>query len=665
MADGTACPEDENSTDCLLRELLRITKDKDEEFNWDPLTFAFLVPIGLVAALFAALTIIQAIISAGSGRRRCNKVAIGRWSELTTRKWSWDDLMFLSTAKTPLLRCNSILSLLNNDENGQQRPGTSAAENSSSGTSAATWLKFLQEIGLEDLILSSKDEYRIIAKTAADYLPSDSLAVPAYGEVGFMVAMAAAAGAYSWNFNSQSPYPVIVGEDFQFDFRQHPTLGTVGVFSRYLPKAENNLPCSRKDLAKAIQHARGEIDIATLLPLDELVREQLSLEEGPISMNIIELPSFKDLLRGTHRIDKCKNKKDPVSMCKLPSYFERSDEHLLWLFIADTPEHPPAIFPSELIHVPNLLSILALNSNFWTTERKASIDLDFTAKTEVAILPDDLSWENSFQANRVLPADRKIFGYKDIYQGCFKLLYEPQAFQAWFDSQERSKKQVFRQGVVAQLQQIDIWLRRQNEQEIRCSIVCLHRITNALAKAEKAITNDSFGASISADQADAQPTSSGDSHRKDMNNCHANAKKEYFEILVNRHAKTLTTLRNLVDECLPKEDRTKIVTRHKEETVKNFMRHREILQALVGISPSLFSSLLNFGQIVLLLQNLGKLIEGWKNTEEGEQWERSHEEIIKDVVIWRCILIALLFWTAPDDSKVLSSGLWEHVIPII
>ncbi len=661
MADGTACPEDENSTDCLLRELLRITKDKDEEFNWDPLTFAFLVPIGLVAALFAALTIIQAIISAGSGRRRCNKVAIGRWSELTTRKWSWDDLMFLSTAKTPLLRCNSILSLLNNDENGQQRPGTSAADNSSSGTSAATWLKFLQEIGLEDLILSSKDEYRIIAKTAADYLPSDSLAVPAYGEVGFIVAMAAAAGAYSWSFNSQSPYPVIVGENFQFDFRQHQTLGTVGVFSRYVPKVENHSPRSREDLAKAIQHARGEIDIATLLPLDEL-----SLKKGPISMNIIELPSFKELLRGTHRVDKCKNKREHVSMCRVPWWFDRSDEHLLWLFIADTPKHLPAIFPSELIHVPNLLSILALNSKFWATERKASIVLDDTERTEVPILPDDLSWEDSFQTNVVLRAQRKIFGYKDIYQGCFKLLYEPQAFQVWFGSQDRSKKQVFRQGVVAQLQQIDKWLQqRSHEQEVRCSIVCLYRITNALAKAEKAITNGSFGASISADQADAQPTSSGDSHRKDMNNCHANAKKEYLEILVNRHAKTLTTLRNLVDECLPKEDRTKIVTLLKEETVKNFMRHREILQALVGISPSLFSSLLNFGHIILLLQTLDKLLKGWKKSEEGEQGERSHEEIIKDVVIWRCILIALLFWTAPDNSKVLSSGLWEHVIPIM
>ena len=575
--------------------------------------------------------------------------------------------MFLSTAKTPLLRCNSILSLLNNDKKGQQSSGTSAADNSSSGTSAATWLNFLQEIGLEDLALSAKDDNTFIAKTAADYLPSDSLAVPAYGEVGFIVAMAAAAGAYSWSFNSQSPYPVIVGEDFQFDFRQHQTLGTVGVFSKYVPKVEENPPCSRKELAKAIQHARGEIDIATLLPLDEFVRKQLSLEEGPLSMNmnILELPSFRGLLKGTHQGDNCKNKSKLESMCRFPGYYERSDEHLLWLFIADTPKHPPAIFPSELIHLPNLLSILALNSKFWATECKASIDRDDTERAEVPILPNDLSWENSFQTNKVSPAQHKIFGYRKIYQGCFKILYEPQAFQAWFDSQERSKKQLFRQGVVAQLQQIDIWLRLENEQEIRCSIHCLYRITNALAKAEKAITNGLSGSPVSADHADAQSTSSRDSHQENMTNGHPDTDDRYLEILASRHSKTLATLRKLIKECLPKEDINAIVNQHKKKTVEKFLRHSKILQNLIGTSPSLFSYWDKFSHIVLLLQEFDKILERWKNTEEGEQWERSHEEIIKDVVIWRCILIALLFWTAPDDSKVLSSGLWEHVIPII
>ena len=669
MADSTACPEDQNSTDCLLRELLKAIEDKDEEFNWDPLNFAFTVPIGLVAALFAALTIFQAILSAGSGRRRCSKIAIGRWSKLTTRRWSWHDLIFLSTAKTPLLRSDSILKLLNDKRDAQPRPGDPeyvSTDLSPNGTSAATWLSFLEEINLEDLASSGKDEH--VAKTEADYLPSNLIVVPAYGEVGLIVAMAAAAGAYSWKFNSQSPYPVIIGEDFQFDFRQHPTLGTVGAFSRYVQSVIKKSPYSRKYLAKAIEHARGEIDIATLLPLTKKVREKLSVKEGPVSVNIVELPDFQDLLRGTHAKDVCARERS--DLCSLPWYFDRSDEHLLWLFIADTPEHPPAIFPSGLIHVPNLLSILALNSKFWRNEHKAWKSLDPTEGMPFLFI--GLSWRDSFQAIEPPPTRRQvlgykeIFGYKDIYQGCIRILYEPQAFQAWFDSRGRSRRRVFRQGVVVQLQEIDEWLQNPDrEQEIRCSIVNLYRMTNALLKAENAITSGSVGASVPADQAGAQPVNPGDDPRTDTTNGQSNPDGEYLGIVVNRHSKTLTALRNLVSECLPKGYVAEKTQQHREKTVKNFKRHSKLLQALVGISPSLFSSLLNFSHIVFLLQNLGKLLEAWEKPKEEEQLERSDEEIIKDVLIWRCILIYLLFWTAPDNSKILSSGSWEQVIPII
>ena len=651
MPEGMACPEDENSTDCLLRELLKAINDQEEGFNWEPLNFAFTVPIGLVAALFAALTIFQAILSAGAGRRRCNTIAIGRWSRLTKKTWSWHELTFLSTAKTPLLRSDSILEILNDNKHAQPSPrnsGSGSTDRSPHGKSAATWLNFLQEINLDDLAFSDGDQNN--AETAADYLPSDFLAVPAYGEVGFIVAMAAAAGAYSWQFSLQSPYPVIIGEDFQFDFRQHPTLGMVGAFSRYAQRAVKKPRYSSKYLAKAIQHARGEIDIAKLFPFHETVKEQLSLKEGPVSINVVELPNFRYLLRGTHGKDYCEGitKGD---LCKLPEYFDRNDEHLLWLFVADTPEYPPTIFPSGLLHIPNLLSILALNSKFWATEHQAWKSLDFIE--EMPELFNGLSWRDSFQVPEPSTDPGRFSGYKDIYQGCIKILYEPQAFQAWFDSKGRSKRQGFRHGVIAQLQQVDKWLRMNNhqnkerEQAIRCSIVNLYRMTNALLRAENAISIISVGVSI--------PNPGDEPDDK------------YLEIVVNRHSKMLTALQKLVNECLPSGDKEnmKDIMEHKERTVKTFMKHGKILQTLVGISPSSFSSLLNFSHIVLLLQNLGKLLETWRDNKEGEQLERSDKEIIKDVIIWRCILIYLLFSTAPDNSKILTSGLWEHVIPII
>ena len=611
---------------------------------------AFLVPIGLVAAFFGALTIFQTIWFTGSGRRLCNKIAIGQWSKLTKTKWSWHDLTLQSTAKTPLLRSKRILKLLNDDKNGQQNPGNSehaSTDRSSNATSAATWLNFLQEINLEDLALSGKD--KDIAETAADYLPSDLLAVPAYGEVGFIVAMAAAAGAYSWKFSAQSAYPVIIGEDFQFDFRQHPTLGTVGAFSKYGQRVLKESPI-REYLAKAIKHAKGEIDIATLFPLKGYI--------SPVSVNIVELPDFQDLLKLTHRGDTCMGE-TRSDLCILPWDFDRRDEHLLWLFVADTPEQPPAIFPSGLIHVPNLLSILALNSKFWANENEAWKGFDITV--EMPRLLGDLEWKDSFLLFEGIGDSsdhRQIFGYKDIYQGCIKILYEPQAFQAWFDSKPRSERQEFRQGVIIQLQQVDKLLQMKDdrypdrEQEIRCSIVTLYRMTNALLGVENAITNGSVGASIPADKAGAQRIHPGDA-------------PDNWNIVVNRHSKMLTALRKLVNECLPSGDMQEICQPHEQERTVGLRRHRDILQALLGYSPSFFSIQLNFGQIILFLKSLDKLLRTLENAKEEVPLVRSDSEVIKDVVIWRCILIYLLFSTAPDNSELLSSGLWEHVIPII
>jgi len=75
--------------------------------------------------------------------------------------------------------------------------------------------------------------YRVsehVEVTTADYLTDDLLAVPAYVDVGFIVAAAAAAGAHTFQLatsrdSNQSLYPIIMGGGFQFDFRQHSTRG--------------------------------------------------------------------------------------------------------------------------------------------------------------------------------------------------------------------------------------------------------------------------------------------------------------------------------------------------------------------------------------------------------------------------------------------------------
>ena len=152
---------------------------------------------------------------------------------------------------------------------------------------------------------------------------------------------------------------------------------------------------------RAIKHARGEIDIATLCPHDEKSIEQLSLNEGPESVNIFELPDFQGMFRRTHREDVC-TEKTGDDLCAVHPYFDQRDEHLLWLFIADTPQYPPTIFPSGLVHVPNLFSILALNGKFWATENEAKKGLEINDKKPTLL--KNLQWTDSFQSIELVAA---------------------------------------------------------------------------------------------------------------------------------------------------------------------------------------------------------------------------------------------------------------------
>lgn len=110
--DGSQCPEDSNSTDCLLQtllEFLKIQREADDtEIDWDPISFAFTLLIGLLATFFALATVLQAIFAAGKGRRRTSHLAIGQWSQKTTRRWDWSEMNFHFTASTPILREASL-----------------------------------------------------------------------------------------------------------------------------------------------------------------------------------------------------------------------------------------------------------------------------------------------------------------------------------------------------------------------------------------------------------------------------------------------------------------------------------------------------------------------------------------------------------------------------
>ncbi|UQC84425.1 uncharacterized protein CLUP02_09922 [Colletotrichum lupini] len=94
---------------------------------------------------------------------------------------------------------------------------------------AATWVRFFEKVDLEYLDYPKYKSH--LQLVTADYLPDDLIAAPAYGQVGAIIAAAAATGAQVKMTDDKSLYPVILGRQFQFDFRQHPTLGTIGAYA--------------------------------------------------------------------------------------------------------------------------------------------------------------------------------------------------------------------------------------------------------------------------------------------------------------------------------------------------------------------------------------------------------------------------------------------------
>ena len=104
------CPD--NSKECLLRAILADNStqalfqrllDADSRFNWDPLNFAFTAAIGMLALLFACVTVFQGLLAAGPGRLKASRAAIGDFSDRSISKFNRIELGLRTTAYVPYL----------------------------------------------------------------------------------------------------------------------------------------------------------------------------------------------------------------------------------------------------------------------------------------------------------------------------------------------------------------------------------------------------------------------------------------------------------------------------------------------------------------------------------------------------------------------------------
>jgi hypothetical protein len=92
----------DNSTECLLQQVVAALNEANNEYNWNPVTFAITLAIGVIALWFALLPVLQGVIFPPD-RVKYSKNAIGRWNKLVVLSWNWADMSFAALTQTPIL----------------------------------------------------------------------------------------------------------------------------------------------------------------------------------------------------------------------------------------------------------------------------------------------------------------------------------------------------------------------------------------------------------------------------------------------------------------------------------------------------------------------------------------------------------------------------------
>lgn len=783
-SDGLQCPEDSNSTDCLLRALLSLLGEQkeaqDAEIDWDPINFAVTLLIGLLAIFFALATILQAIFAARKGRRRTSHLEIGQWSQKTTRRWDWPEMNFQFTASTPILRERSLPAVpsksgakkdrdddhvdgehekKNADE--EPAPGTQVVDSTGSPHTgalragirglwanarklgsklhqnqarrpSAAWLEFFEEVGLDTLDCRAWGPS--VREVAADYLPDDLVAAPAYAQIGAIVSAAATAGIQKLDVDQQN-YPILLGQGFQVDFRQHPALGVVCAYSRYDKTSKRPSLLNLDELRSTMRFGRGNINAMTTMDLStNSTRRQLLERWNMISkaLAIGETPNTRSIF--------------PL---KLATITEDCLPLIAGLF-AHTPKHVPVLFPNTTMRANSFLTALALNGKYWAAapvdrfgqsqildwpkspatpnwhgfdwhglsfskftqtinnlyktlvlnlniedlSAKSSLDFRLSAY-EMARLRDQTgkslaSIEEKLKAlqqsvgrlpgpgpgSRAVPMETKVsitgpqsrakeevviphtvlgeaepspknskdfIGHEIVLKICLRLLWEPEKLEQWFFEVSSNGQGALRCIILEQIKEVDQWL-RENQADVGYRSTVLCNTTIVLLKTEQMIENGSLckpqPEPSLGHMGRCQPGEQNPGQSTEWEQPRRNTAREI-------HSDTLLVLRDLVDHLDEDQPEAREVAR------------------LMEVQEAFPSS--------RLWDRLSTLVI-YHSAEESHWplWVRFHKERnnkmardIDDVIIYRCLMMILLFRTAADSSKILESGLWDKVVPMI
>ncbi|KAF3079415.1 hypothetical protein TWF569_005657 [Orbilia oligospora] len=224
------CPG-ENATECLLRALLAAQLDTKNEINWDPISLGFTAIIGVLALLFAILTVVQGVLAAGPRNLKAGESAIGWYSKFSKSSFSMSEMRVRSVAYTPILQTNilQMYNLKRHSLSSKIRKGPRILRQNTNTIGPhppASWVVLMEHTNIIDVRSFDKKTFY------TDYLPRDLLAPPAYAEVLCISVLALLSGCTTLNFDEKR-YPHIEGLYTRLYFRDHAELGDVAVFQHF------------------------------------------------------------------------------------------------------------------------------------------------------------------------------------------------------------------------------------------------------------------------------------------------------------------------------------------------------------------------------------------------------------------------------------------------
>ncbi|KAF3012859.1 hypothetical protein E8E14_010867 [Neopestalotiopsis sp. 37M] len=681
--DTSYAGDGSNATEYLLSELLDVVKDKiatdESATDWDPITFAFTVPVGIfgiLATLLAFVTIVQGIFAVSPGRRKSSRRVIGKWADKRWTTFQWGELRTTTFVTTPILRADSLYDAVQkrleevrrlwehnrSGQHGEERfsiagralisrlkkdlasiwmdRNESRASNAAAATQAS-WLKLLIHFQLDNIDFDHQD----LEITATDHIPDELRAVYAYTDIRTMVTLGAIAGASNLEPELGSSYPILIGTEIQIDFRQHPVLGMVAAFSRYGKQTKQTIDEEKFLLSSdlhnrafmvALKHSNAEVEYNSPTTNDNGPNNDGTNGPASPAMHFISAHEddrrdkrnspnhhVRDIIHGS-KINAGSCNISPMCSCS-ENLNRATSHHLLWMFVAKTPDDDPSLFPSSYLAIRKSLTTLCLQSRFWSGARANQSSNDLFAASDVVEMPElPRSFYDEFRDF----GRRQHTDHDTVLQICLQFL-------SGKNDSVRRGQQLNLAAIRSLLRNLDSILGTVPKLVVGCRRMQLFLTTLILRAISCGIEDGSFRKST--------PSPQGTSLMKDVHDVDGTIMKEHLDDLMQ-----LDMFLSLGEvQCatkMPSNFHVATFTSELHAEARTILgRLQTVIEQCAAVAGSLPG----------------------KGKKDADIPARTAFEVIDDIIIWRTILIGVLFCSAPDNSKMFQSAVWNHIIPLL